>query len=65
MAEENQEENTYVPGQSIQHSLLFKEDSKVKDEVIEDPAELEKMEEMWSKMFQRITDDGMSCKPDF
>ena len=41
---------------------MFKEDSKIKDEVIEDPAELEKMEEMWSKMFQRITDEGMSCQ---
>ena len=25
---------------------------------IEDPEELEKMEEMWSKMFQRIVDEG-------
>ena len=53
MTEEQKEENTYVPGSSLEKPSLFKDGYNPEEEVIEDPEELEKMEEMWSKMFKR------------
>ena len=58
MAEEQKEQNTFRPGQTQEKPSLFKDGVNPESMEIEDPEELEKMEEMWSKMFQRIVDEG-------
>ena len=59
MTEEVKEENTFRPGQTFEQPSLFKDgvNPDAADE-LEDPEELEKMEEMWTKMFKRIADEG-------
>ena len=59
MTEEVKEENTFRPGQTLEQPSLFKDgvNPDAADE-LEDPEELEKMEEMWTKMFKRIADEG-------
>ena len=58
MVEEVKEENTFVPGSSLEKPSVFKSGHNDHIEEIEDPEELERMEEMWSKMFQRILAEG-------